>query len=292
VDLPTYGPAVTKYTRGGKVVAAFGTEGVAGLPPAFKPSSAVVDRDGGVTVLGSLSKGHGHAMAAYRLTAAGRPDRRFGHEGLAVVDFPGSGGGEGGGRAFSGLALSGGRVLLVGRSEGRLGLAELGPGGRPRGSFGRGGKLLCGCDGPPPAATEVVADRGAFYVLSGWELRRSEAASELVKVTKAGTIDRSFGEHGHQLTKAGGPVALLARGRQLIVVGTRGFGVEQAIVRAFGLDGAPHGSLGDGATVSAGPLRGQQMAAALQPNGRLILVGERLGKEEADGSSLELLGLR
>ncbi len=38
-----------------------------------------------------------------------------------------------------------------------------------------------------------VADRGAFYVLSGWELGRREAASVLVKVTHDGTIDRGDG---------------------------------------------------------------------------------------------------
>ena len=106
---------------------------------------------------------------------------------------------------------------------------------------------------------------------------------------------RSFGAKGHRATDAGGPVALLARGRQLIVVGTRGFGTTSARVRLFGLDGTSR-PFDDGATVSAGPLRGEELAATLQPNGRLVLVGERSGGEGKgngeEGSSLELLGLR
>jgi uncharacterized delta-60 repeat protein len=283
------GATVTRYSRAGKVVHGFATDGVARLPGTFKPSSAVVDRDGGVTVLGSLRQGRG--MAAFRLTAGGSPDRGFGHGGLAAVRFAGPKGG----RAFSGLGLPGGGVLLVGRGSERLALAELGPDGRPRRAFGHGGRLTCGCHGLPPETTKVVDDGGSFYVLSGWELGRKEAASVLVKVTRRGTIDRSFGRRGHQATDAGGPVALLARGRQLIVVGTRGFGRTPARVRAFGLDGASR-PFGAGATVGAGPLRGQELAATLQPNGRLVLVGERPhagGKGDGEsGSSLELLGLR
>jgi uncharacterized delta-60 repeat protein len=289
-QIPSYGPTVTKYTAAGTPVAGFGTEGIVRIAGGMKPSSAAVDRDGGLTVFGSLGTGKG--MGAYRLTAAGSPDRTFGHRGLATVRFPGGKNG----RTFAGLALPDGGVLLVGRGDERLALAELGPDGHLRRSFGRGGELVCGCGGFAPEAAEVVADHGTFYVLSGWELGRREAASVLVKVTHRGTIARSFGDHGHRRTDVGGPVELLARGRELIAVGRRGFDTTPARLGAFGLDGRPRKDFGTGATVSAGPLRGQELAATLQPDGRLVLVGERPtdgSKPEGEGgSSLELLGLR
>jgi hypothetical protein len=282
--------SVTKYTRSGRVVATFGNRGVAPLPRYFTPSTAVIDRDGGVTVIGSLGRtaASGGGMGAYRLTAAGRPDRRFGLHGLAVIAF----GGRGTARAYSGLALSGGRVLLVGRGDERLALAELGPDGRLARGFGRGGRLVCGCHVYPPQAAPVVGARGAFYVLAGLQPGRRGAGSVLVKVTAAGAIDRSFGTHGHLATQAGSPVALLKRGRQLIVVGTAGFRAVRAKLRAFGLDGTPRPSE-NGATVHAGALRGEEIEATVQPNGRLVLVGEQpVGEEEEAGHDLELLGLR
>ena len=82
------GPSIAKFRAGGALVDRFGRHGLARLPHGFRASSFVVDSDGGATVLGAVQEGH--RMAAYRLTAAGRPDADFGHRGLATVRVGGA----------------------------------------------------------------------------------------------------------------------------------------------------------------------------------------------------------
>jgi uncharacterized delta-60 repeat protein len=154
---------VAKFELDGGPVAGFGEDGRAQLPRGFSASSFAVDPDGGVTVFGGDQGGR--RMAAYRLTAAGRPAPGFGRHGLATVGFPGAGEA----KARSGALLPGGGVVLAGYAHERLAMAELGPDGRPRRAFGQTGRFVCACGGRSrPSHVDALFHRSHVYVLDHW----------------------------------------------------------------------------------------------------------------------------
>jgi uncharacterized delta-60 repeat protein len=280
------GPFIAKFEAGGALVDRFGRHGLVRLPHGFVALSFVVDPDGGVTVFGAVQEGR--RMAAYRLTAAGRPDGDFGHHGLATVRV----GGATYVRALAGVLRPGGDVVIVGAADARLAVAELGSSGRLRRGFGRGGLLTCGCGVAYPSKVDAVFHRGDVYALAHWATARGEG-TDLVKVNAAGQLDRSFAVHGYRPVRVGTSIGLFVRGERLMVVGQRGYFSGPSQVRAFRLDGAVDRSFRSGATVVAGGHQGvARLSAALQPGGRLVVAGERRAKTEIEGSRLELLGLR
>jgi uncharacterized delta-60 repeat protein len=281
------GPFIAKFEVGGALVDRFGRHGLARLPRGFVALSFVVDPDGGVTVFGAVREGR--RMAVYRLTAAGRPDRDFGHRGLATVRV----GGATYAQAQAGALRPGGDIVIVGGAEERLAVAELGPNGRLRRRLGRGGVLTYGCGEERPSEVDVVLHRGNVYALTHWSTADGEEV-ELAKVNAAsGRLDRSFADRGCRPVRVETPIGLFVRDRRLLVVGQRGFFSGPAQVRAFRLDGAIDRSFRSSATVAAGGRQGvARLSAALQPGGRLVVAGERRAKTEIKGSRLELLGLR
>lgn len=280
------GPLIAKLKVGGVLVDRFGRHGLVRLPHGFAASSFVVDPDGGVTVFGAIEEGR--RMAVYRLTVAGRPDGDFGHRGLATVRV----GGATHVRVLAGVLRPGGDVVIVGAADARLAVAELGPSGRLRRGFGRGGLLTCGCGVAYPSKVDAVFHRGDVYALAHWATARDEG-TDLVKVNAAGQLDRSFAGRGYRPVRVGTSIDLFVRGERLMVVGQRGYFSGPSQVRAFRLDGAVDRSFRSGATVVAGGRQGvARLSAALQPGGRLVVAGERRAKTEIEGSRLELLGLR
>jgi uncharacterized delta-60 repeat protein len=199
------GPSIAKFRAGGALVDRFGRHGLAQLPRGFRASSFVVDPDGGVTVLGAVQEGR--RMAAYRLTAAGRPDGDFGHRGLATVRVSGATYV----RAQAGVPRPGGDIVIVGAADGRLTVAELGPDGRLRRGFGRGGLFICGCGGSYPFKMDAVLHRGYVYVLTHWATAAGEGI-DLVKVNAAGRLDRSFEGRGYRPVNVGTSIDLSSAG--------------------------------------------------------------------------------
>ncbi len=282
------GATVAELTAAGTPVGAFGEDGLAQLPEEFKAASIVADPDGGVTVLGRGRDSE--RIAAYRLDAAGLPDRSFGRDGLASVRVRGAARGV----AKAGVVLPGGDVLALGSVEGkRFGAVLLGPHGHPRRGFGHDGLLTCRCGGVRPSRLSAVLHRGDVYVLDHGVGDRGEG-SDLIKVDPSGRLDRSFAGRGWREVHIGGnSVALFARGTRLLAVGQGGYFTGPSTVHAFDLDGAEERSYKAAATVLAGGRRGgARLSAAMQPDGRLVLVGEQRRPREVEGTSLELLGLR
>jgi uncharacterized delta-60 repeat protein len=280
------GPSFARFSLDGGLVDRFGRHGLAALPQGFHAASFVVDPDGGATVFGATE---GRRMAVYRLTAAGRPAHDFGRHGLATLGVPGARYV----RAEDGAVGPGGDIVVVGAAEQHLEMAELGPGGHLRRGFGHRGFLGCRCGGTRPAHAHVLLHRGSIYVIAHSATAGGEA-TDLVKVDAAGRLDRSFAGGGHRRVPIGdSAIALFARGGRLLVVGQEGYFQGPAQVRAFRLDGAPDRSYRQGATLVAGGNEGSaHIVAAQQPDGRLVLVGEQRPAREAEGSRLELLGLR
>lgn len=280
------GPYIARFGRGGGLVERFGKDGRAALPEEFKVASFVVGPDGGATVFGTFAHEH---LAVYRMTAAGRPDDAFGDHGLSVLPDRGARHL----RAEAGALRPDGDLVLAGAAGRHLVVAELRPDGHLRRGFGHGGMLGCRCGGERPSVADVVFHRGSIYVLDQTVTRHGEGAI-LIKVDGAGRLDRSFAGHGYRQVLAGGvPTALFARGTRLLVVGRQGYVEGSARVRAFDLDGKVDRSYRQGATlVDAANEWEAQLKAAQEPDGRLVLVGQRAPQKEIEGTRLELLGLR
>lgn len=281
------GIQLAKFDLGGALVKSFGDEGLASMPKRFDASSFVVDPDGGVTVVGTLKR-HERRMAAYRLTATGRPAPGFGHRGLATVRFRRAAETQ----ADSAVLRPGGDLVIAGLADERLAVADLGPNGRLRRDFGRGGVLTCSCGGTRPAKTDVASHRGHIYVLDHWKGPGAEGNS-LVKVSGAGRLERSFDQRGYRAVQVGSPIKLFARGGHLVVVGQKASSAGPAQVREFTLAGKAASSFfGGGPAFAAGERYATaRFPVAMQPDGRIVLAGERRPKNEVDGGRLELLGL-
>ncbi|HJZ37034.1 MAG TPA: hypothetical protein VJ204_12270 [Solirubrobacterales bacterium] len=279
-------PYVAEYEPDGAPFVRFGVDGRAQLPQGFDASSFAVDPDGGVTVFGVDRSGR--RMAAYRLTAAGRPAPGFGRHGLATVGFPGSGEA----KARSGALLPGGGVVLTGFAHERLAVAELGPDGRPRRAFGQGGRLVCACGGRSrPSDVDALFHHGHVYVLDHWSTAEGEE-SDLVKLTPAGRLDRTFAGRGYRAFPVGISIGLFAHRERLAIVSQRDYFAGPAQVRAVRLDGSlVRGYRGTAAVDTKGEGK-ERLAAAQQPDGRLVLVGDLHANDGSGGTRLRLLGLR
>jgi uncharacterized delta-60 repeat protein len=275
------GGGIAKFERDGRLVASFGKDGVAWMPDGIFASSFLVDPNGGVTVVGSGTEGR---VAAYRLTASGHPDPDFSQSGFISVTLPGRP--AVGGR--SGALLPDGDLVIAGTSSSGLAIAEFGPHGGLRRDFGRGGVLRCRCDGTDGDESATLFHRGYIYVLGS-----GRTGTKLVKVDPAGRLDRSFAGRGYRSVKIGSALQLLARRGRLLTIGWQGEFDGPAEVRAFRTDGTEDRSYKQRATVvvEGGNAVGE-LAAALQPGGRLVLAGERRPSQEGVGAQLELLGLR
>jgi len=279
------GPAIARFTRAGRLVDGFGKQGLAPLPDEFHEASFIAGPDGGVTVFGAFAQKH---MAVYRITAAGRPDESFGKHGLTVLPDRGARYL----RAEGGALLPDGDVVLAGSAGRHLVVAEVGPDGHLQRDFGHGGMLGCRCGGARPSSAEVLFHRGAIFVLA--HSSRTGEIVNLIKVDTAGRLDRSFAGRGYRraLTYSV-PIAFFARGSRLLVVGQKGFVKSSVQVRAFDLNGALDRSYRQGATVKKASNEWEAgFRAAQEPDGRLVLVGQRTGQKEIEGTRLELLGLR
>jgi uncharacterized delta-60 repeat protein len=286
VDKEKRGTFVAKFEQDGTLVRSFGGQGFAPLPRGLESTSLVVDPAGGVTAVGHQGTAR---MGAYRLTAAGRPARGFGHRGLATVRFRGASETE----ADTGAMLPGGGLVLGGLADEHLAVAELGPDGRLDHGFSRDGFFTCGCGGTRPSGVDVVTRRGQVYLLDHWRGARAKSTS-LVKLSGAGRLDRTFAGRGYRMVRIGSPVGLFVLGSRLVATGQKSSTAGPARVREFRLDGSAAGSFSGGsqAFVAGGHSFRGRLSAALQPNGRVVFAGEPRAKREFDGAPLELLGLR
>jgi len=163
--------------------------------------SAVALADGGAIVVAGRARG---GFAAMRLRADGSLHRAFGSAGVARVAIAG-----GPFDAEQVLVQPDGRLLVavtsraIARYENpRLSVVRLTPGGAVDTSFGRRGiaatgvqRSCGGCDtnapiGLAPDGTVVVAGH------TGADTDRSPQRAVVVRLTRAGALDSSFGVHG------------------------------------------------------------------------------------------------
>jgi uncharacterized delta-60 repeat protein len=280
---------VTRFDARGQRDLNYGVEGKAAIPAHFKIDSLVVRRSGQALLVGRVGDRFG--MAAFLLTPHGRPERRFGDDGLALVGF---------GPKVKAEALSAsfdrrGRVVLFGNYSRYAGMARLLPNGRPDRDFAYRGRqpYMPGLANEESAV--VIAPNGGIVVAAAPERDLGPPPTSLIRFRPDGIRDRSFGHNGVVRVHAGAPMVGFFGGRRLILVsGFGGFGEHGFAIRAFRSDGSPDRRFGHRGVVTALTGKGRffrPAAAARQPDGRIVVAGTR-GKIEEAGSTVELLRFR
>jgi uncharacterized delta-60 repeat protein len=260
----------------------YGKNGSARFPKGLYPEAIAPAPGGGVAVIGALGK----AMAVYRVSPKGHPDRRFGKDGLATVRFPGAGA-----IGFDGLVEADGDVVLAGSVGQRAGAARLLPDGRLDRSFGRGGRVS-GLLGKGAFGLLVAPWHGGVVIAADQETTPRSSAG-LVRLDSSGRLDPSFGRDG---VVGGGaerpPLALFTGAGHIVVVtdplferGHRGGGVE---LRAWDADGRVDRAFGDDGVRFYGSGKGRHgfdpVAAIQQPDGKVVVAGTTVGTDRRRAS--------
>jgi uncharacterized delta-60 repeat protein len=209
---------VARMSAQGRLLRGFGSGGVstvAGIYSTPQQPPRMFSLAGGRLLIVGLDRAHD--LVAARLTAHGRADRSFGHDGFVRYRLAGTHGHA----IVAAAALESGGDLLVacfpkeapqpinepriapGLGEGALELVRLTPSGALDRSFGRGGFLTT--TGQPPAVGEGLA-AGVTIAPDGSILLAYEQASmppgdfsdspAVQQLTPAGVDDPSFGDGG------------------------------------------------------------------------------------------------
>ncbi len=288
--------ALVRYTPLGVLDATFGTEGIVTTQFAGFTSHAatvVLQPDGKIVAVASFEVADGNGVEStfytlVRYDADGERDATFGNNG-GQQDL-----GFGPGGLGSAIASQpDGRLLVVGRAMDDIAVGRYTADGRRDAAFGDGGIALAGI-GPNPAIVPLPASGKAVAVLpdgkilvTGTALTRSSSELSLARFTSTGALDASFGDSGTVETDfgvraEGADMALQADGKVVVV----GSGPQGLIVVRFAPDGAFDSTFGDGGVASVPSAVRVLGAMALQPDGKIVVVG---ASEASTGASFGIL---
>jgi len=225
-------------------------------------------------VVAGFSGPEGGDIQAARLKANGALDTAFGTGGKARVDF---------GDTEFGLAAArqaDGRIVVAGRSLGSGAVvARLRANGTLDPDFDGDGRLMLPGGG---VARAVLVQPDSKIVVAG-----NPGLSEVMTVTRLnpnGSPDTTFDGDGTATIDfgAGGEPAssaVLQPDGKIVVVGTAQAGVAVARLNANGSPDATFGAAGKAAVDFGAATSGN--AVALQPNGRIVVAGQRSGGDFA-----------
>jgi len=280
---------VARFDDRGQRDLGYGSQGRGEIPAHFDIESLVVRPSGEALVVGQVNKRFG--MAAFELGPDGEPDRRFGHDGLALVGF---------GPKVKAMALSAtfdprGRVVLFGNDGPYSGMARLLPNGRPDPGFAYHGRQPYMPGLADEESAVAMASDGGIFVAAAPEGGVNPLPTTLIRLRSDGIRDRAFGHNGVVRVDAHAPMVSFFGGRRPILVSAaERFGERGVVIRAFKPDGSMDRSFGHRGAVTAAASKAHPFrpaAAARQRDGRLVVAGATGGIEEV-GSPVELLRFR
>jgi uncharacterized delta-60 repeat protein len=279
---------------GGTLDPAFGA-GAGFVRPALLPSEyfsrLVLQPDDRILVAGSGTGGPaaGMDMTVARLDGTGALDPSYGGgSGWSRLSFPVSDGG-GLNNAGSAVALQpNGRIVVAGLSnaglEGRSDFAVarlLNPQGTFDPSFGpaAAGRLRLEVGGDSGVSAVAVQPDGGI-VLAGSTTLAGRDVAAMARLLPAGVPDQGFSDDGVLTISAGanesfGALAVEPNGKIIAAGSTKpANGTEDMLVMRFQPNGQPDTTFGNGGRVVVN-LGGDESvsALALQPDGRIVLVG-------------------
>jgi uncharacterized delta-60 repeat protein len=265
----------------------FGTDGLALIDSGGTETvyGVAVQPDGAIVLAGTTSVGQN--IAVYRLTPGGKPDNGFDDDGARGIDVLGID------ASYKVALQADGKIVVFGVSRKSLTdmpyptIARFTTKGEPDTTFG-------------PDGYRTAKQAGVFYNGDVQPDGRIVAIGEdygndatVYRFTTGGEPDQSFSEDGWVGLDLGSDEDAYALGLQkdgkIVVAGSTEAGYDATVWRVNG-DGTPDRGFGFSGGLAL-PATGLQEAAdvALQPDGKIVLVGTRLGTY-ADGLVLRLLG--
>jgi uncharacterized delta-60 repeat protein len=238
-------------------------------PGDFSRTQAVLVLPNGKLVVAGFSGPEGGDIQAARLKANGALDAAFGTGGKARVDFGDTEFG------FAAARQADGRIVVAGRSLGSGAVvARLLANGTLDPDFDGDGRLMLPGGGE---ARAVLVQPDSKIVVTG-----NPGLSEVTTVTRLnpnGSPDTTFNGDGTATIDFGASGAVLQPDGKIVVAGTAQAGVAVARLNANGSPDATFGAAGK-AAVDFGAATSCN-AVALQPNGRIVVAGQRSGGDFA-----------
>ena len=232
--------------------------------------------DGKIAVVGVKDD---YNFAVARLASDGSLDTTFNLNGKQVTDFASSQD-----AAFDVAVQSDGKLVVCGESGYDLALARYNVNGSLDTSFGGGdGKVTSDFSGNSDRALALaIRDDGAI-VVSGYSNTGSSVDFAVARYLENGTIDTTFGVNGMVTVdlSAGGidtadGLVILAEGRILVGGQTNAAGTGDFGMVRYRSDGSldPYFGTGGIVTTDFAGFSDKGRAVALQPDGRLVVVGQ------------------
>ncbi len=282
---------------------------VPSLPDGTGPAAIAITPAGQIVVAGNVGVANddgvpGEQIVVARFGPSGVPDPAFGRDGVVLLQVGFGSAVRHAASAARGLSLlPDGRILLAGRASARDGgdrafVARLTAAGRLDTSFARQGRLLvqlgrASAAGVASSSFEALVQRPDGRLLAAG--RATDAfgshATLLAGFAPGGALDAAFGRHGTVVSQLGraarrtAPVSLaralaLAPDGTAIAAGAATGGTAAARFGPRGKLDCGYGSRGRAQTFGAqrfDPAVDGAYAAALQPDGNVLVAGRRAG---------------
>jgi len=251
-------------------------------------ANALVAAADGKLVAAGLSTGKGRAFALARYTRGGELDRSFGTGGKVLTPFGATtyAGANSAAIAPTGEIVAGGYGYVHSRTVSDFVLARYTAAGRLDGTFGQGGKVATRA-GFGAQALALQRDAKVVAVGASYDWR-----FVLVRYTRRGALDRSFGRGGKVVTDFGArsrssaqAVAIQPNGKIVVAGSTfRGTKMNLAVAR-YNVDGSLDRPFGRGGRVTeVGERFSEASALVIQSDGKLVVAGTGgLARYDADG---------
>jgi uncharacterized delta-60 repeat protein len=283
---------LVRYKRNGSLDLTFGSKGK--VKTSFEPSplalawALALQRDGKIIAVGTAESSQAAYFALARYKSDGSLDRSFGSGGRVKTAFAGR---QSAANAWAvavqpdGKILVGGDVAYLdesGKDQLAIALARYRPDGSLDPSFGVDGKVTTPTGAwPSRPLTGLALQRDGKIVVSGASKNGPQTLFALVRYSRNGVLDGSFGSGGSVKTAFGSldgasDVLVQRSGKIVVVGGGQRLGHSVFALARYMPNGSLDPSFGSGGKVTTAFGSGGEAAptaAALLPDGKIVLVG-------------------
>ncbi len=280
---------LARFLKGGKFDHTFSGDGKLQLHFGFGDvdgADVAIQQDGKIVVAGDADEtrpGFPGDMAVFRFTPTGALDRTFNLDGSRIIPFGASFGG-----FASAVAIQGdGKIVVAGTEPSpggdlAIAAARLLPDGRLDGTFGSGGRTLVNPTSGDDIGLGLVIQPNGRIVMTGLtEFFQPNQQAVTVRLTAGGAPDHTFSGDGFDVftppsgTTQGQDVTLAANGKVVVAATASVPGGGQIDLIRYTSGGQLDTGFGTGglAVVDDGTHSDRAGALAIQPNGRIVVVG-------------------
>ncbi len=274
--LNSNGSLDTSFSGDGKRTLGFG-----GGSSDAEAEEVAVQADGRIVAAGYVDQpATGSDFAIARFKSNGGLDQAFSGDGKQTVSFGnGTTTDEGDGLAIQ----ENGKIVVGGESEGGFAVARLNSNGDPDSSFSGDGRRTTGFGPGSSSEGNATSIHGGKIIVAGFD-STTQNDFAVARFKDNGGLDQTFSGDGKQTVDfgTGGAdeaegLAVDAAGRVVVAGNTdQGSGLDFAVARLTAGGNLDTGFSGDGRRVLSfnnGTNEDVALAAAIQPNGRIVIAG-------------------